>query len=73
MLRVPATVVRNELEAELACSLLRSVGIECGYRQTNVAAGGLEGLRGGWQEIMVDPADVAAAREVLADVAEESE
>ena len=73
MVRVPATVVRNELEAELACSLLRSVGIDCGYRQTNVAAGGLEGLRGGWQEIMVDPAEVAAAREVLADVAEESD
>ena len=64
-------MVRNELEAELACSLLRSVGIDCGYRQTNVAAGGLEGLRGGWQEILVDPGEVAAAREVLADVADE--
>ena len=64
-------MVRNELEAELACSLLRSVGIDCGYRQTNVAAGGLEGLRGGWQEILVDPGEVAAAREMLADVADE--
>ena len=73
MLRVPATVVRNELEAELACSLLRSVGIDCGYRQTNVAAGGLEGLRGGWQEIMVTAGDVAAARELLAAVREESD
>ena len=71
MVRVPATVVPNELEAELACSLLRSVGIDCGYRQTNVAAGGLEGLRGGWQGILVDPGEVAAAREVLADVPDE--
>ena len=31
---VVVTVVSNETEAEMACGLLRSAGIECGYRDT---------------------------------------
>ena len=33
------TVVGNEIEADLACSLLRSEGIKCFSKRTNLSAG----------------------------------
>jgi hypothetical protein len=59
------TVAENELAAELACSALRTDGIECMQRQTNFGAGTLDGMRGGPQEILVRPSDVSRAREIL--------
>ena len=37
-------VVATEQEAEVICGLLRSAGIECLTRQTNVGAGASDGL-----------------------------
>jgi hypothetical protein len=63
---VPVTVVPNETEAEVICGLLRSEGIECSYRQTNVGAGAFDGMPGGSQEVVVPARDLERAREVLA-------
>ena len=60
-------VLQTEPEAELVCSLLRSAGIECMHRSTNMGAGVFEGLPGGPREVFVRTEDLAAAREVLAD------
>ena len=40
-------VVGSEPEAKLLCSLLRSAGIECEGRQTNLGAGAADGMPGG--------------------------
>jgi hypothetical protein len=55
------TVVPNEAEAELACSVLRAEGIECAARTTD---GGTE-YWGGWQEVVVRPEDAERARALL--------
>jgi hypothetical protein len=44
---------------------LRAEGIDAEYRQTNFAAGAMDGMRGGPQEILVRPDDVDRARELL--------
>ena len=62
---VVVDVVATESEAELLCALLRSAGIECARRQTNWAAGALDGLPGGPQEVTVRSEDEASARDVL--------
>ena len=63
---VVVEVVVSEPEAELLCSLLRSAGIRCTYRVTNVGAGAADGLAvGGPQEVVVRAEDVESAREVL--------
>jgi hypothetical protein len=63
---VVVEVVASEPEAELLCSLLRSAGIRCTYRVTNVGAGASDGLAvGGPQEVIVRAEDVESAREVL--------
>jgi len=62
---VRVTVVENEPAAEIASSALRADGIESIYRQTNFAAGTMDGTRGGAQEILVRPADLERAREIL--------
>ena len=63
---VVVEVVASEPEAELLCSLLRSAGIRCTYRVTNVGAGAADGLAvGGPQEVVVRAEDVESAREVL--------
>jgi hypothetical protein len=63
---VVVEVVATESEAELLCSLLRSAGIRCAYRVTNVGAGAADGLAvGGPQEVVVRAEDVESAREVL--------
>jgi hypothetical protein len=36
---VTLTVVGDEMEAEALCGLLRTNGIECAYRRTNLSAG----------------------------------
>jgi hypothetical protein len=65
---VPVTIVQNEPEAELVCSLLRSEGIECYHRPTNVTAGAFDGVvgSGGSREVLVAPDNVERARELLA-------
>jgi hypothetical protein len=65
---VRLTVVPNELAAELVCSFLRAEGIRCAHRITDIGAGAWDGVpsAAGPREVLVDPADVDAAREVLA-------
>ena len=59
-------VVATEQEAEVICGLLRSAGIECLTRQTNVGAGASDGLTvTGPYEVVVRAQDLEAAREVL--------
>ena len=61
-----ADVVATEQEAELLGGLLRSAGIECIVRQTNVGAGASDGMpTGGPYEVIVRAEDLDAAREVL--------
>ena len=62
---VVAKVVGSEPEAELLCSLLRSAGIECAGRQTNLGAGRGDGLPGGPYELVVRPEDLDDARAIL--------
>ena len=51
---VKLTVVGDEMEAEMLCSLLRSQGIACSYRKTDVArAIGAGFSMGGPREILV--------------------
>jgi hypothetical protein len=61
------TIVPNELEAEMVCALLRSAGIECGHRETDVAAGLAGGQPGmmGPREVLVAAEDLERAQEVL--------
>jgi Putative prokaryotic signal transducing protein len=64
---VPLTVVPTEAEAELLCALLRTEGIDCDHRSTNLGAGAMDGLPGGGpREIVVEEHGVARAREILA-------
>lgn len=68
---VVAKTVADENEAEIACGLLRSAGIECGYRDTDAIDSTLEDFtKAGPQEILVHAADLEAARELLEGSAE---
>jgi hypothetical protein len=69
---VPAvrlTIVSDEMAAELLCGRLRSSGIACSYRKTDVAAGA--GTYGGGfsiagpTEVLVDETDLQKARKLL--------
>jgi hypothetical protein len=62
------TIVPNEPAAELLCSFLRAEGIRCGHRVTNFGAGSMDGVpsAGGPREVLVDAADLDAARQALA-------
>ena len=64
---VVLTVVHDEAEAEIICGLLRTNGIECSYRKTDLAAGSSTiGLAsGGPIELLVNEKDLIAARELL--------
>jgi hypothetical protein len=63
---VVAKVVSGEPEAEVACGLLRSAGIECRYRETDAIDSQLEDFTAaGPREILVHADDLAAARELL--------
>jgi hypothetical protein len=60
--------VPNETEAELACGLLRSAGIECFSRVTDEIDSAFDNfLESGAHEIVVQPDDLEAARELLAE------
>ena len=59
-------VVDDEPEAEIVCGLLRSAGIECGFRETDRIDTPLEDLAAfGQREILVHPSDLEAARALL--------
>lgn len=68
---VRVTIVGNEPEAEVACGVLRSDGIACTHRITNFAFGSggeLPASGSGPREVLVRPADLERARELLAAV-----
>jgi len=65
---VVLTVVSGEPEADIVCGLLRSAGIECGYRDTAAIDSPLEDfIAAGPREILVRESDLDAARALLAD------
>ena len=65
---VAVTRVSGEIEADLVCGLLRSAGIECGHRVTQEIDSAFDNFAGdGPHEVIVHPADLEAARELLAD------
>lgn len=67
---VVLTVVSDEQEADVLCGLLRSAGIECGYRDTQAIDSPLEDfIAAGPQEILVRESDLETAKELLPDSA----
>jgi hypothetical protein len=63
-------VVDDEQEAEIVCGLLRSAGIDCGYRETDAIDSALEDFAAiGPREVMVNASDLEAARALLVDAA----
>ena len=63
---VVVKVVADEPEAQIVCGLLRSGGIECGYRDTDAVDSQLEDFTpAGPREILVHSSDLEAARELL--------
>lgn len=52
---VRLAVVRDEVEAEMLCGMLRAEGIVCTHRQTSFASGGGEAFPGamGPREVLV--------------------
>ena len=59
-------VVSDEAEAEIVCGLVRSSGIECGYRDTTAIDSPLEDFTAaGPREILVHASDLASARALL--------
>jgi len=65
---VVVTVVSSGSEADIACGLLRSAGIDCAYRDTEAIDSSLEEFTAaGPREILVHPSDLEAARELLVD------
>lgn len=65
------TVVSGEPEAEVVCGLLRSAGIECGYRDTEAIDSPLEDFTAaGPREILVRDSDLESAKQLLADSAD---
>jgi hypothetical protein len=64
---VVLTVVSGPPEADILCGLLRSAGIECGYRDTEAIDSPLEDfIEAGPVEVLVPAEELEAAREVLA-------
>ena len=64
---VVLTVVSGPPEADILCGLLRTNGIECGYRDTEAIDSPLEDfIEAGSVEVLVSAEDLEAAREVLA-------
>jgi hypothetical protein len=58
--------VADATEAEIACGLLRSAGIECGHRETDAIDSTLEDFTpSGPHEILVHPRDLEDARALL--------
>ena len=66
MLGVRLTVVGDGMEAEAICGLLRTEGIACSHRQTDMGVGAWEATgSGGPREILVDPSELQRARELI--------
>ena len=67
MAAVKLTVVGDEMEAEMLCGLLRTNGIACEYRHTDMGAGGALGgiSMAGPTEVMVNEEDLEAALKLL--------
>ena len=66
MLEGRLTVVGDGMEAEVICGLLRTEGIACSHRQTDMGAGAWEATgSGGPREILVAPSDLERARELI--------
>jgi len=64
---VRLTTVSDEMEAEVVCGLLRSAGIECGYRPTDEDDSAFEGFSSaGRQEILVPKTELEDAQAVIA-------
>jgi Putative prokaryotic signal transducing protein len=64
---VVLTVVSSPPEADIVCGLLRSAGIDCGYRDTEVIDSPLEDfIESGSVEVLVPEQELEAARQVLA-------
>jgi hypothetical protein len=64
---VHLTVLPNEYEAELLCALLRTEGIECDQRSTNLSVGMMDGMPGGGpREVVVAEQSLTRAQELLA-------
>ena len=65
---VVVKVVSGESEAQVVCGLLRSAGIECGYRDTEAIDSPLEDfMAAGSREILVSQTDLETAKELLAE------
>ena len=65
MFGVRLTVVDGS-EAEIICGLLRSAGIRCNHRQTDIAVGPFEALApGGPREVLVAAEDLEVARDLI--------
>jgi hypothetical protein len=58
------TIVSSEQEAEIVCSMLRSEGIRCFHRTTNLNAEGSLAPAAQWREVLVLDHDLARAREL---------
>jgi hypothetical protein len=59
-------VVPTELEANLMCSILRDVGIECFHRPTTQSVGAGDGWPlAGPREIVIHPKDIDQARRAV--------
>ena len=66
MSSVRLTVVGDGMEAEAICGLLRTEGIACDHRQTDMGVGAWEGTGGGGpREIVVGASDLERARELI--------
>ena len=64
---IRVAIVANEPAADMLCALLRTEGIRCMRRVTDVGAGALDGVAPtGSREVLVNAADAARARELLA-------
>lgn len=65
---VRLTIVTNEPEAELVMGLLRESGIRCMARISNMgfgSGGEIVSSGGGQRDVLVNPEDLARARELL--------
>jgi hypothetical protein len=60
-------MVGTEYEAEMICSLLRTVDVICAHRPTDIGVGAAGGMpRGGPREVLVRRNDLATAVDVIA-------
>ena len=65
MLRAQLIVVRDGMEAETICGLLRTEGIACDHRQTDMGAGAGDAVGdSGPREILVAQDDLENARQL---------